>query len=91
MVQVTGSRGSVQAACSVFGGSHLLLPGPFPQFSAADGLRPSNPKDSSEAGVDECLNLLWCRNRVSPYFSAIEQGRLYSGAEDPVFDVAGQI
>ena len=30
-----------------------LLLGLFPEMSVADGLRPSHPKDSSEAGVDE--------------------------------------
>ena len=37
-----------------------------PGFSVVDGLRPAGPKESSEAGVDECLNLLQCRNRCSP-------------------------
>ena len=32
---------------------YWLLLGPFPEFSVADGVRPSDPKDSSMAGVDE--------------------------------------
>ena len=36
----------------------LLLLSLFPEFSVADGLRPSDAKESSKAGVDECLDLL---------------------------------
>ena len=42
-----------------------LLLGPFPEFSAADGLRSLDPKDSSKVGVDECLDLFQCRSRGS--------------------------
>ena len=52
-----------------------LLLGPFPEFSVADGLRPSDPKDSSKACVDECLDLLQCRNRSFPCFSSMQQDR----------------
>ena len=31
-----------------------LLLGPFPDFSVADGLKPSDPKESSKEGIDEC-------------------------------------
>ena len=34
-----------------------LLLGLFPEFFVANDLRPSHPKDSSKAGVDECLDL----------------------------------
>ena len=41
-----------------------LLLGPFLEFSVADGLKPSDPKASSKAGVDECLDLLQCCSGV---------------------------
>ena len=47
-----------------------LLLGPFSEFSFADGLRPSDPKDSSMAGVDECLDLLQCHSCDSPCISS---------------------
>ena len=75
--------GCIQSISSVFGGFHLLL--------VADGLRPTGPKDSSKAGVDECLDLLQCRNRGSPYFSSMQQDSLYSGVKDSDFDVDGQL
>ena len=37
---------------------------PFPEFSVVDGRRPSDPKDSAKAGVDEYLDLLQCRALV---------------------------
>ena len=58
-----------------------LLLGSFPEFFVADGLRTSDPKDSSKAGVDECLDLLQCRNRGSPCFSFIKQDRFYCGVK----------
>ena len=67
-----------------------LLLGLFPQFSVADGLRPSDLKDSSEAGVDECLDLLLCHSCGSPRFSSIQQDRFHCGVTDPDFDVDGQ-
>ena len=39
-----------------------LLSDPFPEFSVAEGLRPSDPKDSSNEGVDEYLDLIQCRS-----------------------------
>ena len=68
-----------------------LLLGPFPELSVADGLRPSDPKDSSEAGVDECLDLLQCRSHDSPCFSSVQQDRFYCGVKDPDFDVDGRV
>ena len=59
-----------------------LLLGPFPEFSVADGLGPSDPKDSSKAGVDECLDLLQCRGGGSPCFSSIQQDRFHWGVKD---------
>ena len=44
--------------------------GPFPELSVADGLRPSDPKDSSKAGVGECLDRLQCRSRGILHVSA---------------------
>ena len=67
-----------------------LLLGPFPEFSVADGLRPSDPKDSSETGVDECLDLLQCRSRSSPCFSSIQKDR-FCNTKDPDFDVDCQV
>ena len=58
-------------------------------FSVTDGLRPSDLKDSSEAGVDGCLNQ--CHSRGSLCFSSIQQDRLYRGVKDPDFDVNGQV
>ena len=68
-----------------------LLLGPFPKFSVADGLRPSDPKDSSKAGVDECLDLLQCCSRDSPCFSSIQQDRFYCGVKDLDVDADGQV
>ena len=67
-----------------------LLLGPFPEFSAPYSLRPSDPKDFSKAGVDECLDLQ-CRSRVSPCFGSIQRYRFYCGAKDPDFVVDGQV
>ena len=64
-----------------------LLVGPFPEFSVADGLRPS---DSFKAGVDECLDFLQCRGHSFPCFSSIQQGRFYCGVKDPDLYVDGQ-
>ena len=63
-----------------------FLLGQFPKFSAADGLRPSDPKDSSKAAVDECLDLF-----QFPCFSSIKQDRFYCFVKDPDFDVDGQV
>ena len=68
-----------------------LLLGLFPEFSVADGLKPSDPKDSSKAGVDECLRLLQCCSRGSPCFSSIQQDRFDCGVKYPDFDVDGQV
>ena len=51
--------------------------GPFPEFSIANVLRSSDPKDSSKAGVEECLDLLQCRSHGSPCFSSIQQDRVF--------------
>ena len=67
-----------------------MLLGPFPEFSVVDGLRPSDPKDSSRAGVHECLNLLLRRGRGSLCFSSIQENSFYCSAKDPNFDVDGQ-
>ena len=56
-----------------------LLLGPFPQSSVAGGLRRWDPKDSSKAGVDGCLELLHCHSRGSTCFSSIQQHRFYCG------------
>ena len=56
---------------------YWLFLGPFPEFSVADGLRPLDPKDSSKAGVDECVDLLQCRSRGSLCFSSIQHDRFY--------------
>ena len=47
--------------------------GPFPEFPVADGLGPADLKDSTEAGVDEHLDLVECGNCCSPYFSSIAE------------------
>ena len=64
--------------------------GLFPEFSVANGLRSSDPKDSSMAGVDECLDLPQCRSHGSPCFSSLQQDRCYCGVTDPDFDVDGR-
>ena len=66
-----------------------LLLGLCPEFSVADGARPLDQKDSSKAGVDECLDCLQCRSRGSPCISAIQQDMFCCGVEDPDFDVEG--
>ena len=63
----------------------------FPECSVADGLRPSDPKNYSKAGVDECLDLLLCRSRGSTCFGYIQQDRFYCCVKDPDFDVDGQV
>ena len=63
----------------------------FQTSSVADGLRPSDLKDSSKAGVDECLGLLQCCSHGFPCFSSIQQDRFYCGIKDPDFDVDGQL
>ena len=68
-----------------------LLLGPFPELSVADGFRPSDPKDSSKAGVDECLDLLQCCSHGSPCFISIQQDRFYCGVKDHDFDADGQV
>ena len=68
-----------------------LLLGPFPEFSVADGLRSSDPKGSSKAGVDKCLDLLHCRSYDSPCFSSVQQDRFYCGVKDTDFDVNDQV
>ena len=50
VIQVTG----FQRVCPLLIFCWLLL-GPFPELYVADGPRTSYPKDSSKAGVDECL------------------------------------
>ena len=55
--------GCVQSMFSVFGGFHLLLVvARCVSRVVADGLRPSDSKDSSKAGVDTCLGPLRCRS-----------------------------
>ena len=68
-----------------------LLLGPFSEFSVADGVRPLDPKDSSKADVDECLNLLSCHSHGSPCFSSLQLNRFYCGVRDPDFNVDGQV
>ena len=68
-----------------------LLLGPLPEFPVADGLRPLDLKDSSRAGIDECLDLLQCRSRGYPCFSSLQQDRFYCGVKDSDFDVDGHV
>ena len=73
----------------------MLLLGLFPEVSITDGLRPSDPKDSSKACVDDCLGLLQCRSHAAMVLHALAPHSrtcftVVTGAIDPAFDVDGQ-
>lgn len=57
--------------------SHLL-----PQFLVADGVRPVNLENPSNAGIDENLDSLQGGDSYSPGLSSIKQGRLHDSVED---------
>ena len=63
----------------------------FPEFPVVGGLRSADPNDSTDAGVDECPDLLRCCDRGSQYFSSIEWNMFYSDVRDPDLDVDGQV
>lgn len=49
-----------------------LLSRSLPQFLVADGVRPANLKNSSEAGVDACLDFPHGDDSGSPGLGSIE-------------------
>ena len=63
-----------------------LLLGPFPEFSVAGGLRPSDSKDYQS----QVLMNVWIFSVAAlvPGFSSIQQGRFYCGVKDPDFGEA---
>ena len=64
-----------------------MLLGPFPEFSVAYGLRPSDPKDSSKASVD--VWILFSVAGVVLHVSAPYGRTGFTVAlKDPDFDVA---
>ena len=81
----------VKSISSIFGGFHLLLVDTKSDYRVpCCWSQPSRSKDSSEAGVNKCQNLLHY-NCGSPCFSSTGQSRFYSIVEDPDLDVAGQV
>ena len=57
--------------------------GPFPEFPDVDGPKPADLKDSSEAGVDKCLNLHFCICGF-PVFQLLRAGQVCGSTSNPI-------